>query len=83
MYCHLINENEVDFKGLFKPDTIYRGCDFCHVEFENARSKNNHMFLFHHGQMGGNSGNGQLPVNILKRGPITYYNVTYEQHKIF
>ena len=38
------------------------------------------MFLLHHGQMGGKRGNGQLPVNILKRGPITYYTITYEQH---
>ena len=41
------------------------------------------MFLFHYGQMGGNRGNGQLPVNILKRGSITYYTITYEHHKNF
>ena len=39
------------------------------------------MFLFHYGQMGGLRGNGQLPINILKRGPITYYTISYDQHK--
>lgn len=41
------------------------------------------MFLFRYGQMGGNRGNGQLPTNILKRGPITYYTISYDQHKNF
>ena len=39
MYYHSINENDVYLNDLFKPDTIYRGCDFCHVEFENTKSK--------------------------------------------
>ena len=25
--------------------------------------------------------NQQLPVNILRRGPITYYSINYQQHK--
>ena len=41
------------------------------------------MFLFHYGQMGGNRGNGQLPLNILRRGPITYYTISYQEHKNF
>ena len=40
-------------------------------------------FFFHYGQMGVNRGNGQLPVNILRRGPITYYTISYDQHKNF
>ena len=41
------------------------------------------MFLFHYGQIGGNRGNGQLPVNILRKGTITYYTISYDQHKNF
>ena len=41
------------------------------------------MFLFHYGQMGGNRGNGQLPLNILRRGPITYCTISYQEHKDF
>ena len=31
--------------------------------------------------MGGNRGNGQLTGNILRRGLITYYTISYDQHK--
>ena len=41
------------------------------------------MFLFHYGQMDGNRENGQLPINSLRRGPITYYTISYDQHKNF
>ena len=81
IWQHQINENDVYINDLFKPDSIYRSCDICQIEFENSRAKNNHMFLFYYGQMGGNRGNGQLPVNILRRGPITYYTISYDQHK--
>ena len=43
IYYYSINENDIYFNDLFKPDTIYRGCDFCHVEFENMRSKKNYV----------------------------------------
>ena len=47
-----------------------------------------HMFLFHcgkHQQMGGNRGprTSVLPINVLKRGPITYYSINFNQHKRF
>ena len=83
IWQHQINENDVYLNDLFKPDSIYRSCDICQTEFANSRAKKNHMFLFHYGQMGGNRGNGQLPVNILRRGPITYYTISYDQHKNF
>ena len=83
IWYHLINENDIYLNDLFKPDSIYKGCDICQIEFENSRAKKNHMFLFHYGQMGGNRGNGQLPVNILRRGLITYYTISYDQHKNF
>ena len=80
---HLVNKNDVYFKDLFAPDTNYRGCDICMIDFNNSRSRKNHMFLFHYNQMGGNRGNQQLPVNILKRGPIKYFTISYNQHKNF
>ena len=46
------------------------------------------MFLFHYGkhqQLGGNRDprNSTLPINVLKRGPITYYSINFNQHKNF
>ena len=41
------------------------------------------MFLFHHNQSGGSRMNQQLPLNILKRSPITYFRVNFNQHKDF
>ena len=33
--------------------------------------------------MRGNRWNQQLPVNILRRGPIKYFRISYNQHKNF
>ena len=41
------------------------------------------MFLFHYNQSGGGKMNQQLPLNVLKRGPITYFSVNFNQHKDF
>ena len=46
------------------------------------------MFLFHyrkHQQISGNRGlrTSTLTINILKRGPITYYPINFDQHKKF
>ena len=46
------------------------------------------MFLFHYGkhqQIGGNRGlrTSTLPINVLKRGPITYFSVNFDQNKKF
>ena len=41
------------------------------------------MFLFHYNQSGGSRMNQQLPLNVLKRGPITYFSVNFNQHKDF
>ena len=56
--------------------------------FKSSRNKKKHMFLFHYGkhqQMGGNREprTSRLPINVLKRGPITYYSINYIQHKNF
>ena len=42
------------------------------------------MFLFHYGkhwQIGGNRGTGTLLINVLKREPITYYSINFDQHQ--
>ena len=44
------------------------------------------MFLFHNGkqQIGGRGPRTTaLPLNVLKRGPITYYSISFNQHKNF
>ena len=44
-----------------------------------------HMFLYHYGtkqQVGGRGPRmNDLPINILRRGTITYYSITFDQHK--
>ena len=79
IYYHSINENDAHFKDLFQPNTSDRKCDFCILNFK----KEEVMFLFHYGQMGGSRGTCQLPLNVLKRRPITYYTIIYEQHRNF
>ena len=81
IWQHFVSENDVYFKDLFKPDTHYKGCNICKIDFENSRIRKNRMFLFHYNQMSGNRGNGQLPTNILRRGPINYFTISYDQHK--
>ena len=41
----------------------------------------NHCFLVYREQQVGGTTNKQLPLNILKRGGITYYSISYFQHK--
>ena len=45
--------------------------------------KKKHIFLYHYGKQVGGSRlrASDLPLNILKRGAITYYSVHYDQHK--
>ena len=56
---------------------------FATSNFKSQEVKKTHMFPFHYGQMGGSRQNFQRPINVLKRGPITYCSITYEQHKTF
>ena len=84
---HMINEDDAHFKDLFTPDTHDQTCKICQKKFDSARSKKMHMFLFHYGtsqQIGGRGpGTSDLPLNILRRGPIPYYSITFDQHKLF
>ena len=78
---HLVNENNSYFQDLFVPDTNLKRCDICLMDFKNSRIKKNHMFLLHYNQTGGSRMNQQLPVNVLRRGPVKYFSINYQQHK--
>ena len=80
-YYHSVNENNYFFKELFLPDNNSKRCDECQIQFKNCRQKKNHNFLVHRNQQTGGAINQQLLVNILKRGPITYYSINSNQHK--
>ena len=83
-YCnfHGVNCKDPHFLDLFKPDYLENNkCSECSVAFSNCRKKKNHMFLFHHGQLGGARNDRGAPLNISKRGYITYYSVNFRQHK--
>lgn len=79
---HYINENNYFFRELFSPDNVSKRFDECKLEFKNCRLKKNHNFLLHYQQTGGR-GNQQLPLNVLRRCPITYFSINYHQHKDF
>ena len=83
IWQHLVNEDNCYFKDLFKPDINHRGCDICKIDFKNSRTRKNHMFLLHYNQMGCNRRNPQLLINVLRKGPITYFSINYNQHKSF
>ena len=53
------------------------------IDFNNPKMKRNHMFLVHYNRMGGSRRNQQLPINILRRGAIIYFSISYNQHKNF
>ena len=71
-YYHSINKHSYFFQELFLPDNAFKRCNECKIEFKN--------FLFHYEQTGG-SRNQQLPLNILRMGPIIYYSINFQQHK--
>ena len=52
------------------------------IEFEICRLIKIHNFLFHYNQVG-YSRNQLLPINVVKRGPITYYSISFNQHREF
>ena len=77
---HAVDENDPYFLELFQPDTLNRKCS---VVFPTCRKKKNHMFLYHYNQRRGarQRANNDLPLNIFRRGQITYYSVNFDQHK--
>ena len=53
------------------------------IYFPNERFRKNHMFFFHYNQAGASRRNQQLPVNVLHRGPVKYFNINFQQHKSY
>ena len=84
---HLVNEDDIHFRELFKPDAIDRKCRICRVNFDNTRMKKKHMFLFHYGtkqQIGGRGPRASdLLLNIIKRGPTFITQLILTNIKIF
>ena len=78
-----LNEDTAFFKDLFTPDTNFKGCDICMMDSNYPRARKNHMFLLHYNQTGGNRRNQQLPINVLKRGPIKYFSINFNWYKDF
>ena len=39
--------------------------------------------MLYYNQVGGSRMNQQLPINVLRRGPIMYYSINFQQHKKF
>ena len=82
---HSVKPEDPYFKDLFLPDTIEKTCQNCRVTFKSCRTKKVHMFLFHYdekNQIGGRRpSRSALPLNVLKRGSITYYSINFSQHK--
>ena len=70
---------------MFSPDTIDKTCRICRETFKSYQNKKN-TFLFHYGkqQIGGRGPRtSALLLNVLKRCPITYYSISFNQHKKF
>ena len=83
---HFVREDDAHFQNLFEPDTLDKTCGICRITFDSVGNKKKHMFLFHYLQTGGRSVNpriSDLPLNILRRPPLTYYSINFEQHRNF
>ena len=83
---HFIREDVVHFQNLFESDTLDKTCTMCRKTFDSAGNKKKRMLLFHYLQTGGRGNNprmSDLPLNILRRLPLTYYSINFVQHKIF
>ena len=84
-YC-FIREGGVHFQNLFESDTLDKTCRVCRITFDSARNKKKHMLLSHYlqtGVRGDNPSMSDLPLKILRRLPLTYYSINFEQHKNF
>ena len=82
-FYHFINEKNYFYRELFSLDNISKRYDECKTEFKSYRLKKKiTIFCFHNNQVGG-SRNQQLPINVLKHGPIIYYSINFDKHKKF
>ena len=81
IWHHSINENDYFFRELFSPNNNSKRSDECKMEFKNCRLKKNRNFLLPYNQVASSRMNRQLPVNVLRRGPIMNYTINFLQHK--
>ena len=65
------------------PGNFSEKCEICKVEFENWAVKKSHEFINHYHQVGGQSVSEQLPMNILKLGPIKQCTINFDQQEKF
>ena len=80
MFYNLINKNSYLFKDFFSlyVENVYsKRCNECQMQFRSSRQKKP---LFFNSQIT-NWRFQQLPLNILKRGVISYNSINYYQHK--
>ena len=83
IWHHSIKENICFFREFFSPDNNSKRCGDCKMEFKSCSLKKNHNFLLHYNQVRGSKINRQLPINVLRHGPIVYYTINFIQHKNF
>ena len=81
---HSIDPANEHFLNLLKPDYLEEDnkCIECLLTFDTYGKKKKHMFLVHYSQEGGSAkSDADLPLNVLKRGPITHFSINFDQHK--
>ena len=84
IYFHNINENNYYFKELLSLDSnshYPKYCDKCKRAISTCRVKKNHSFLKHYQQIDGFLNN--RPINISRRGPVTYFSINFSLHSNF
>ena len=82
-YYHSINEIIASSKSFFHQKIIQKNVMSVRFSLRITDRKKNHNFLFHRYQQTAGAINQQLPINVLKRGPITYYSINFYQHENF
>ena len=80
-YHHSVNENNYIFKKHFLPDNNRKNGDESHIRFKSCRQRKNHYFLFYRSQQAGDSINQARLIDFLRRRPIVYYLIYFQQHK--
>ena len=80
---HQVNQNNYYFKDLFSLDTnsfYSKYCDKYKKLFSTCTEKSNHIFLQHYQQIGGDTSSSNHPIDIFKRGPITFFSINISAH---
>ena len=72
---HLVDKNNYIFKELYYQTMLLKDAMSSKCSLKTAGRKKN-SFLFHRNQQTGGATN-RGPVNILRRDPITYFNINF------